>query len=107
MDVEAAEARQVQYGLRQNLAIRHHDNQVRLQRTEGFEEGFIARAFGLEDREAGLQREFLHRGRLQLQRPSLGPVRLRDDRHDLELRRFNQRPQAVTRQFGCAHEEDA
>ena len=68
----------------QNLAIGRHRDQVRLQVAQGAEEGLVARAFGLEDREAGLQREFLHRRRLQLQVPSLGPVRLRDDGHDLE-----------------------
>ena len=77
MDVEATKAGQVEDAAGQNLAIGRHHNQVGLEVAEGDEEGFVARAFGLEHRQSQFQGECFDGRRLQFKLAAtrfVGPV---------------------------------
>jgi hypothetical protein len=82
MDVEAAEGRDVEEGLREDLAVGGDDDKVGGPEPEGVDEAGVAGAGGLEDREAAREGLDLHRGRLQLEVASGGLVRLGDDADD-------------------------
>jgi hypothetical protein len=103
--VEAAEARHVEHRLRQDLAVGDDDGDIRLQSRELGDELRIARPRRLQHRHRALDRELLHRRRVQLAAAAGRLVGLADHRH--HLLGVEEGPQRRHRELRRAHEDDA
>ena len=90
MDVQAAQAKPIEYPLRQDQAVGGDDHRIGLGRIEGqLRRNRVIRVPAIEPEAARLdhcdamaERKLLDRGRLQLQAPPGWPVGLRQDQRN-------------------------
>ena len=106
MHVEAAKTWQIQQRLWKNLAIRNDHHQIRFELFQPFEEFWITRAFRLQNRQACRSSELFHGRALNFQIPALRPIRLCDDRCNLEISLTAKCLQDRAGQFSRTHKHD-
>jgi hypothetical protein len=106
VNVKTSEARDIEDALGQDLAIGHHDDEIRRQLAQLGDEGFFAGACGLEHGQVVRQGDLFYGTRLNLQVAAFGFVGLRDDGADGEIGRAQKGFKAGARQIGGAYEND-
>src|SRR5581483_7815738 len=107
VDVQAAEAREIEDFAGQNLPVGDDNDEVGLELAELVDEVRIASALGLEHGKILLKCGGLDGGRVELEVAAFGTVRLRDSGGDGEIRFADKRLEAFASQLGGAHENDA
>ena len=91
VDVQAAEPRQLQDRLRQNLTVSGNDDEIRRQLPQRFNETIVPRPFRLKDGQLLLGRQHFDRRRLKFEFTAPGTIRLSHDSDRAEGRRFEER----------------
>ena len=87
MDVDAAEARNVQHALRQDLPIGDHGDDVRLQRPQLLHNGIVAEGRRLINRQSRLECAELRIGHDELHAAVLRHIRLGIDADHIKVLR--------------------
>jgi hypothetical protein len=85
MQVQTSDARNLKHFTRQDLAVSHHNNRIRLQRADFFDCLSIFDPLRLQDRDLGSGQRSLYRRRLDLLSAPHWLVRLADDSSELML----------------------
>ncbi len=105
MHVDGSARSQLEHDLGQDLAVGHHDQDLRRQGAERGHRRIFADAPGLQQRKAVLLGPGFHRGRRQVPAPPLLAIGLGDDGRHL-VSRVHDRPQGRDREDAAAEEDE-
>ena len=106
MHIDRAEGRGGKQLVRQDAAVGHDDENVRLQALQRCQRRAVTHLFRLKDRQAVCQRDLLDRARLELHAAVFGLVRLCEHTDHVKVG-IQQALQGYSRKIRRAHEYDA
>jgi hypothetical protein len=105
MNIDTAQAGELDHLLRQDLTEGHKDDHVRGKRPEGLDEIRVADTLRLKDGQLMTHRDVLYGCRRELPPPPLGPVRLGDGSDD-EMTAFDEGFKGGIGEFRRSHKKN-